>query len=130
MPEKVAKVVDVRTSAIADRIAAVDDFVRAGYEVHLNFSPVIVYDGWEQDYQPLFEQIDDTLSPAAKEQLRAEIIFLTHNEQLHEVNMQWHPKAEDYLWTPETQQIKRSEGGMWNLRYKVGYGWNRKSPRW
>jgi spore photoproduct lyase family protein len=119
MPDKVAKVVDVRTSAIADRIAAVDDFVRAGYEVHLNFSPVIVYDGWEQDYRQLFEQVDDALSQPAKEQLRAEIIFLTHNAQLHEVNMQWHPKAEDYLWTPETQQIKRSEGGMWNLRYKV-----------
>jgi spore photoproduct lyase len=33
--------------------------------------------------------------------------------------MQWHPKAEEYLWTPETRQIKRSEGGMRNLRYKV-----------
>ena len=105
MPEGVAKVVDVRTSPIADRIAAVDDFVRAGYEVHLNFSPVIVYDGWERDYQRLFEQVDAALSPAAKDQLRAEIIFLTHNKQLHEVNMQWHPKAEGYLWTPETQQV-------------------------
>jgi spore photoproduct lyase family protein len=121
MPDKVAKVVDVRTSAIADRIGAVDDFVRAGYEVHLNFSPVIVYEGWERDWQALFEEVDEALSPAAKEQLRAEVIFLTHNKQLHEVNMQWHPKAEDYLWTPETQQIKRSEGGMWNLRYKVAW---------
>ena len=121
MPEAMAKVVDVRTSPIADRIAAVDEFVRAGYEVHLNFSPVIVYEGWERDYQRLFEQVDEALSPAAKDQLRAEIIFLTHNKQLHEVNMQWHPKAEDFLWTPETQQVKRSEGGMWNLRYKVAW---------
>jgi spore photoproduct lyase family protein len=121
MPEKIAKVVDVRTSPVAERIAAVNDFVRAGYEVHLNFSPVIVYEGWEQDYQPLFEQIDDTLAPEAKEQLRAEIIFLTHNEQLHEVNLRWHPKAEDYLWRPDLQQVKRSEGGMLNLRYKVAW---------
>ena len=119
MPEKIAKVVDVRTSSITERIAAVNDFVRAGYEVHLNFSPVIVYEGWEQDYQPLFEQINDTLSPEAKEQLRAEIIFLTHNEQLHEVNLRWHPKAEEYLWRPDLQEVKRSEGGMLNLRYKA-----------
>jgi spore photoproduct lyase len=119
MPEKIAKVVDVRTSPIAERIAAVNEFVQAGYEVHLNFSPVIVYEGWEQDYQPLFEQIDDVLSPEAKDQLRAEIIFLTHNEQLHEVNLRWHPKAEDYLWRPDLQQVKRSEGGMLNLRYKA-----------
>jgi spore photoproduct lyase len=121
MPENVAKVVDVRTSPIAERIKAVDAFVRAGYEVHLNFSPVIVYEGWEEDWRRLFDQVDDALSPAAKEQLRAEIIFLTHNKQLHEVNMQWHPKAEDYLWRPDLQQVKRSEGGMWNLRYKVAW---------
>ncbi len=119
MPEKIAKVVDVRTSSITERIAAVNDFVRAGYEVHLNFSPVIVYEGWEQDYQPLFEQINNTLSPEAKDQLRAEIIFLTHNEQLHEVNLRWHPKAEEYLWRPDLQEVKRSEGGMLNLRYKA-----------
>jgi spore photoproduct lyase family protein len=121
MPDNVAKVVDVRTSTIADRIAAVDEFVRAGYEVHLNFSPVIVYAGWEEDYRRLFEQVDDALSPQAKQQLKAEIIFLTHNKQLHEVNMQWHPKAEEYLWTPETQETKRSQSGMWNLRYKVAW---------
>ena len=121
MPDKVAKVVDVRTSPMADRITAVDDFVRAGYQVHVNFSPVIVYEGWEQDWERLFEQVDDVLSPRAKDQLRAEIIFLSHNKQLHEVNLQWHPKAEEYLWTPETQQTKRSENGMWNLRYKTSW---------
>lgn len=121
MPEKIAKVVDVRTSPVSERIAAVNEFVRAGYEVHINLSPVIVYDGWEQDWMRLFEQLDDALSPAAKEQLKAEIIFLTHNKQLHDVNLQWHPKAEEYLWTPDTQQTKRSESGMWNLRYKVAW---------
>jgi spore photoproduct lyase len=121
MPEKIAKIVDVRTSAIEDRIGAVDDFVRAGYEVHLNFSPVIVYEGWEEDYRPLFERIDDTLSTQAKQQLRAEIIFLTHNEQLHEVNLHWHPRAEDLLWRPDLQEIKRSEGGMLNIRYKAAW---------
>lgn len=121
MPEKLAKVVDVRTSPIADRIAAIDDFVRAGYEVHVNFSPIIVYEGWEADYRQLFEQVDNSLSPQAKAQLKAEAFFLTHNKQLHDVNMKWHPKAEDYLWTPNTQEIKRSESGMWNLRYKSAW---------
>jgi spore photoproduct lyase len=121
MPDSVAKVVDVRTSSIAERMSAINEFVRAGYEVHLNFSPVIVYPGWERDWRLLFDQIDDSLSAGAKDQLGAEIIFLTHNAQLHEVNMQWHPRAEQYLWTPETQQVKRSEGGMFNLRYKVAW---------
>ena len=121
MPEEIAKVVDVRTSPMAERIAAVDEFVRAGYEVHVNFSPVIMFEGWEDSYRRLFQQVDDRLSDAAKAQLRAEIIFLTHNAQLHEVNMRWHPRAEDHLWRPDLQETKRSEGGMWNLRYKVGW---------
>ena len=119
MPERVAPVVDVRTSRVSERIAAINDFVDAGYEVHVNFSPVIVYDGWEIDYAQLFENLDETLSSAAKEQLKAEVIFLTHNAALHEVNLRWHPRAEDWLWRPELQQKKLSQNGMWNLRYKV-----------
>jgi len=119
MPERVARVVDVRTSPLAERIGAINDFVEAGYEVHINLSPVIVYDGWESDYLALFGQLNDTLSPAAKQQLKAEIIFLTHNAALHEVNLRWHPRAEDWLWRPELQQKKLSQNGMWNLRYKV-----------
>ena len=51
MPEAVAKVVDVRTSPVADRIRAMNDFVAAGYEVHANFSPVIVHEGWEAQWR-------------------------------------------------------------------------------
>ena len=51
----------------------------------------------------------------------AEIIFLTHNEQLHEVNMGWHPKAEEVLWRPELQEVKYSETGGKNVRYKRGF---------
>lgn len=118
MPEKIAKTVDIRTSPIGDRILAVNDFVEAGYEVHLNFSPVIYYPNWEADYQQLFQQIDDVLSPQAKQQLRAEIIFLTHNQSLHDRNLTWNRSAEELLWTPENQEIKYSQYGGRNLRYK------------
>ena len=120
MPDRLARVVDVRTSPIADRIAAVNDFVAAGYEVHLNFSPVVVYDGWLEDYATLFGEVDAALSAAAKRQLAAEVIFLTHNAALHEVNLGWHPKAEALLWTPEWQEAKRSEQGGENVRYRAG----------
>jgi spore photoproduct lyase family protein len=124
MPEAMAKVVDVRTSPIPERIAAVDDFVRAGYEVHLNFSPVILHEGWEAEYRELFAQVDAGLSDAAKAQLKAEIIFLTHNAGLHEVNLRWHPKAEELLWRPDIQETKVSEGGQTNLRYRTP--WKRR----
>jgi spore photoproduct lyase len=121
MPQRVAKTVDVRTTPMRERIAAINDFVEAGYEVHLNFSPVIVYDSWQADYAQLFLEIDDVLSSAAKAQLKAEVIFLTHNAQLHEVNLSWHPKAEALLWTPETQEGKTSQMGGENVRYRHGF---------
>jgi spore photoproduct lyase len=118
MPQNISKIVDIRTSTISDRIAAINDFVSAGYEIHLNFSPVIYYENWLTDYKLLFKEIDDTLNPQAKEQLKCEIIFLTHNTLLHQINMEWHPKGEDLLWTPEIQETKFSQTGGRNLRYK------------
>ncbi|MEW5812119.1 MAG: spore photoproduct lyase family protein [Actinomycetota bacterium] len=118
MPADTSRVVDVRTSRIAERIAALDDFVDAGYEVHLNFSPVIVHENWLPDWAELLEQIADGTSARTRSQLAAEIIFLTHNEALHDVNLGWHPRGEDLLWRPDLQQVKRSQSGQWNVRYK------------
>jgi spore photoproduct lyase family protein len=118
MPESDAKLLDIRTSPVADRIAAIDDFVAAGYEVHLNLSPVVLRDGWLADWTALLRHLDDVVGTPAKSQAAAEIIFMTHNQQLHEVNLGWHPKAEQLLWRPDLQQPKRSQTGGWNVRYR------------
>jgi len=118
MPDADATLIDVRTSRVDERIAAVDDFVAAGYEVHLNLSPVVLRDGWEADWTALLQQLDDELSDAAKAQAAAEVIMLTHNTALHEVNLGWHPKAEELLWRPDLQQPKRSQNGQLNVRYR------------
>jgi spore photoproduct lyase family protein len=118
MPGETSKLVDVRTSKVTDRIAALDDFVDAGYEVHLNFSPVIVHENWLADWAELLEQVADGTNERTRTQLAAEIIFLTHNEGLHDVNLGWHPRGEDLLWRPDLQQLKRSQSGQWNVRYK------------
>ncbi|GLY06463.1 MULTISPECIES: spore photoproduct lyase family protein [Actinoplanes] len=120
MPARDAKILDIRTTPVAARIAAIDDFVAAGYEVHVNFSPVVVRDGWLADWAELLDQLDAGIGAAAKEQLAAEVIFLTHNRDLHEVNLGWHPKAEELIWRPDLQQPKRSENGSWNVRYRTG----------
>ncbi len=119
MPPETSKLVDVRTSPVERRIEAVDDFVEAGYEVNVNFGPVILKRGWQDDYAGLFGMLDDALSERAKAQLAAEIIFLTHSEELHEVNLGWHPKGEEVLWRPELQEYKTSQAsGDRVLRYK------------
>jgi spore photoproduct lyase family protein len=118
MPQQDARLLDLRTTPVADRIAAIDDFVAAGYEVHVNFSPVVVRPGWQADWEQLLQQLSDGTGRLFKEQAAVEIIMMTHNEQLHEVNLGWHPKGEELLWRPELQQKKHSQTGMWNVRYR------------
>lgn len=118
MPAADSRLLDLRTSPVAERIAAAADFVEAGYEVHFNLSPVVLRPGWQDDWTGVLRQLDDVLPQRVKRQAAAEIIMLTHNQELHEVNLGWHPRAEDVLWRPELQQGKRSQNGADNVRYR------------
>jgi spore photoproduct lyase family protein len=120
MPPEDSRLLDVRTSPIAERIASAADFLDAGYEVHFNLSPVVVRPGWQEAWADLLRHLDDVLPQRVRRQAAAEVIMLTHNRELHEVNLGWHPRAEDVLWRPELQQAKRSENGALNVRYRNG----------
>ncbi|MFE5733858.1 spore photoproduct lyase family protein [Streptomyces sp. NPDC056528] len=120
MPPDDSRLLDIRTSPVPDRLAAAADFVEAGYEVHFNLSPVVIRPGWEQGWDELLRAMDDVLPRSVKDQAAAEVIMLTHNQDLHEVNLGWHPRAEQVLWRPDLQQPKRSENGARNVRYRTG----------
>ncbi len=125
MPAEVSRLVDVRTDSIEKRLKAINDFYEAGYEVHVNFSPVIVYDrlrgverDWEEDYRELFAQLNASVSEDVKKQMQCEVIFLTHNNWQHLTNLNINPKAEELLWLPDLQETKRSSYGGINIRYQ------------
>ncbi len=120
MPQADARLLDLRTSSTAERLAAVDEFVAAGYEVHVNLSPVVLREGWLADWGRLLDDLAAATGEAFKRQAAAEVIFLTHEERLHEVNLGWHPQAEQVLWRPDLQQPKRSQTGGLNVRYRNG----------
>ncbi|MET8683242.1 spore photoproduct lyase family protein [Streptomyces sp. NPDC004732] len=117
MPADDARLLDIRTSPVGERIAAAADFLDAGYEVHFNLSPVVLRQGWQRDWAELLDHLDDVLPARVKAQAAAEVIMLTHNQGLHEVNLGWHPRAEDVLWQPDAQETKRSQNGALNVRY-------------
>ena len=110
MPQQVARYVDIGTSPISERIVSTNKLVEAGYEVHFSFAPIIVYGGdqWKADWRELWREIDDTLTDKAKRQLKCEAFFLTHSKDLHEINMQWNPKGEEFLWSPRLQVPKKT----------------------
>jgi spore photoproduct lyase len=124
MPEKLRQILEPNTSTINERIRAITNFIIAGYEVHLNFSPVIVYNEWLEDYKHLFELIDDDAYTRDKlyfnqayRDVKAEVIFLTHNAKKHEYNLEHKIPGEDLIWKPEIQETKISQYGGENIRY-------------
>ncbi|WKE73590.1 spore photoproduct lyase family protein [Streptomyces sp. WP-1] len=118
MPADDSRLLDLRTSSVDGRIAAAADFLDAGYEVHFNLSPVVLRPGWRVAWADLLRHLDDVLPERVKRQAAAEVIMLTHNQDLHEVNLGWHPRGESLLWQPHLQQAKRSENGALNVRYR------------
>ena len=117
MPEKKRALHEPNTSTIEERINAIDKFKDAGYDVHLNFTPIIVYKGWLDDYEQLFKTIDKKVKN--KEGVFAECIFLTHNKKMHYDNIVKGKEEQEYdLWDPKLQENKTSEYGGANVRYK------------
>lgn len=116
MPQFYADFLEPNTSSIEERIKAIDKFIEAGYDVHINFSPVIVTQGWLQNYRALFEQVNRFVKH--KDKVKAEVIFLTHNEGKHEYNLTHSLPGEHLLWNPAIQEDKVSQYGGKNIRYK------------
>jgi spore photoproduct lyase len=117
MPQAYANQLEPETSKIIDRVRAINDFIEAGYDVHINFSPVIVHDGWLEHYRVLFEGVDALVDRRYKDKVKAEVIFLTHNSEKHEYNLANELPGEDLLWKPDIQESKVSQYGGINIRY-------------
>jgi spore photoproduct lyase len=116
MPQSISDELEPKTAKIIDRVKAIDAFVEAGYEVHVNFSPIVVRDGWLEEYSELFDMLNEYVEN--KESVLAECIFLTHNKDKHEANLRQGVSGESLLWTPKNQEVKTSQYGGKNLRYR------------
>ena len=119
MPQSISSVLERGTPKIIDRIKAISAFIDGGYEVHINFSPIVVYENWLEDYRELFEMINTYVD--YKDEVLAECIFLTHNEKKHTDNLTKGRLGESLLWYPSIQETKTSNYGGENIRYKLGY---------
>ena len=119
MPQVMSNILEPNTSKIIDRIKAINNFIEAGYDVHVNFSPVIVAGDWLYQYRLLFEGLDALVDIKYKHKVKAEVIFLTHNESKHYYNLLNNiPGEQEYLWVPTIQENKISQYGGDNIRYK------------
>lgn len=118
MPQIYSTLLEPNTPLIIDRIKAINTFIEAGYDIHINFSPVIVNKDWLLHYEELFNLVNNNVKEEYKKDVKCEVIFLTHNEEKHLTNLKNNLQGEELLWKPELQESKISTYGGKNLRYK------------
>lgn len=122
MPEHHRQTIELNTSKIEDRLVAINKLVEAGFEVHINLSPIIVTSTFSQEYADLLSLINDSLSERAKKQLAYEIIFLTHSPNLYDKVQQYAPKAHDMMVNGPLKLVPK-----WNKPNVYSYGRTEKN---
>ena len=70
------------TGDVDGRVSALNELKKAGYNVGINFAPLILRGNWLDDYIELFRFIDKNLIDEAKENLIGEAFFYTHRKVL------------------------------------------------
>jgi len=98
MPQSISDILEPGTDKIADRIAAIPELMKK-FEVQINYSPIVVYDNWEKDYEELFKQVKD-----AGINVPCECIFLTYSETQAERNSD---EVNELCYINEIQEYKR-----------------------
>ena len=70
----------------------------------------------------LFKLVDKHVRDEIKQEVKCEVIFLTHNKKMHEYNIdKGKLEQELLLWRPEIQEQKVSSYGSVNIRYQYQF---------
>tara|TARA_R100000541_G_scaffold32416_1_gene41185 strand:- start:867 stop:1700 length:834 start_codon:yes stop_codon:yes gene_type:complete len=74
MPQKYSDILEPKMQKIESRIADVNRLKELGWEVHINYSPVIFYPGWSKEYNALFKRVKEIAG-----ENKCEVIALTNH---------------------------------------------------
>ena len=109
MPQKYSNVLEPKMQSIESRITDIDRLEKLGWEVHINYSPLIFYPGWKEEYDNLFSKVK-----ALQKELKCEVIALTN----HKLQME-KSSADAQELMKYSSEIKNSQGIMrYPLKYK------------
>ena len=74
MPQRFADVLEPKMQKVADRIPEINRLKDLGWEVHVNYSPLVFYKKWKEDYSELFKMVKDVAGVN-----KCEVIALTNH---------------------------------------------------
>ena len=102
MPQKYSNILEPKMQAIESRITDVNRLKKLGWEVHLNYSPLVFYPGWKEEYNDLFSEVN-----AYAGINKCEVIALTnHKHQMAKAS----PEAKELM--RRSSEVKNQTGVM------------------
>ena len=108
MPQSYSDILEPKMQSIESRIKDIDRLKKLGWEVHINYSPVIIYKNFRQEYFNLFSEVKKEAGIN-----KCEVIFLTnHPMQMKRVD----GLASEMMG--KSNQVKNASGVM---RYPLDY---------
>jgi spore photoproduct lyase len=82
MPQSYSTVLEPKMQSVESRIHDIKRLKNLGWEVHINYSPVIIYKDFRKEYRNLFSQVKEIAG-----ENKCEVIFLTnHPNQMERVD--------------------------------------------
>ena len=92
-PQPIISRIELGTSSLMQRIDAVNRMCDAGYPCGLLIAPVIIMEGWKEEYRTLLETLRDRLSPKMKQEMFLEVILMTYSFVHRAINGEAFPAA-------------------------------------
>jgi len=102
MPQKYSDVLEPKMQKISSRIQDINRLKNLGWEVHINFSPLIFYLNWKEYYYNLFKEVKEVVG-----EHKCEVIALTNHARQMEKATEESKEIMKY-----SSEIKNSSGIM------------------
>ena len=108
MPQRYSKILEPKMQLIRHRIYDINRLKELGWEVHINYSPLVFYPGWKEEYNALFRKVKEVAGVN-----KCEVIALTnHRNQMAKAS----PEARELM--RRSYEIKNQSGVM---RYPIAH---------
>ena len=109
MPQRYSNILEPSMQKIESRIHDVNRLKKLGWQVHLNYSPLVFHDDWPKLYEELFVMVKDIAG-----ENKCEVIALTNH---HRQMMKASPEARELM--KHSYEVKNGTGIMrYPLKYK------------
>lgn len=110
MPQEYSNILEPKMQEIVSRINDINRLKQLGWEVHINYSPLIFYPGWKDQYNTLFATVKKIAGVN-----KCEVIALTnHKNQMAKASS----KAQELM--RRSYEVKNSSGVMrYPLKHKT-----------